>query len=107
MASFKQEPGTWPYTPSSAVAAGDVVVLTDGIAVASRPIAANTLGAVEVEGVFTMPKAAEALALGAVVYWNTTNSNITATSAGGKRAGKVAAAAVSGDAMCWVDLNRG
>jgi predicted RecA/RadA family phage recombinase len=82
MASFKQEPGTWPYTPSSAVAAGDVVVLTDGIAVASRP-------------------------LGAVVYWNTTNSNITATSAGGKRAGKVATAAVSGDATVWVDLNRG
>jgi predicted RecA/RadA family phage recombinase len=107
MASFKQQPGTWPYTPSSAVAAGDVVVLTDGIAVASRPIAANTLGAVEVEGVFTMPKAAEALALGAVVYWNTTNSNITATSAGGKRAGKVATAAVSGDATVWVDLNRG
>ena len=107
MASFKQEPGTWPYTPSSAVAAGDVVVLTDGIAVASRPIAANTLGAVEVEGVFTVPKAAEALTLGAVVYWNTTNSNVTATATGNKRAGKVATAAVSGDATVWVDLNRG
>jgi predicted RecA/RadA family phage recombinase len=107
MASFRQEDGTWPYTPGAAVAAGDVVVLSDSVAVASRPIAANTLGAVNVEGVFTFPKAAEALALGAVVYWNTTNSNITATSAGGKRAGKVAVAAASGDATVWVDLNRG
>lgn len=107
MATFKQEDGTWPYTPVSAVAAGDVIVLADSVAVASRPIAANTLGAVNVEGVFVFPKAAEALSLGAVVYWNTTNNNITATSAGGKRAGKVAMAAVSGDATVWVDLNRG
>ena len=107
MASFKQNDGTWPYTPSSAVAAGDVVVLSDSVAVASRPIAANVLGAVNAEGVFVMPKAAEALTLGAVVYWNTTNLNITATSAGGKRAGKCASAAASGDATVLVDLNRG
>lgn len=107
MASFVQEDGSWPYTPTAAVAAGDVILLVDGVAVASRPIAANALGAVAVEGVFSMPKAAEALSLGAVVYWNTTNNNITATSAGGKRAGKVAKAAASGDATVWVDLNRG
>jgi predicted RecA/RadA family phage recombinase len=107
MAFLRQEDGTWPYTPSSAVATGDVIVLADGIAVASRPIPANALGSVNVESVFSMPKAAEALALGTIVYWNTTNNNITATSAGGKRAGKVAMAAASGDATVWVDLNRG
>ena len=45
------------YTPSSAVSAGDVVVQNDLVGVAKLDIAANTLGALAVKGVFDFPKA--------------------------------------------------
>jgi predicted RecA/RadA family phage recombinase len=107
MAAFKQDGDKWDYTPSSAVAVGDVVVLNDTIAVADRPIAANALGAVAVEGVFEMPKASGAIGQGAVVYWDSTNSNVTTTSSGNKRAGKAAVAAASADTVVRVALNMG
>lgn len=107
MAAYKQDGDKWDYTPSAAVAVGAVVVLNDTIAVADRPIAANTLGAVAVEGVFEMPKASGAIGQGAVVYWDSTNSNITTTSSGNKRAGKAAKAADSADTVVWVAINLG
>jgi predicted RecA/RadA family phage recombinase len=94
------------YTPSAAVAVGDVVVIGDTVTVAVRPIAANTLGAVAVEGVFTFPKATgSAIGQGVIVYWDATNGVITATAGSNKRAGKVAAAAASSDTTVKVVLN--
>jgi predicted RecA/RadA family phage recombinase len=95
------------YTPGSAVAAGDVVVLNDLVTVAPRPIVANKLGAVAVEGIFKLPKASGAIGQGAIVYWDSANSNVTTTSSGNKRAGKAAEAAASGDATVKVLLNIG
>lgn len=107
MASYVQGDCLIDHTPSSAVAAGDVVVLNDLITVAPRPIAANKLGAVAIEGVHSMPKASGAIGQGALVYWDSTNSNITTTSSGNKRAGKAAAAAASADTTVQVILNCG
>ena len=61
------------YTPSTAVSAGDVVVQGDLIGIAKLDIAANTLGALAVQGVFDVPKTAgvdEAIAAGAKVYFD-------------------------------------
>lgn len=44
------------YTPTTGVAAGEAVVVGTIVGVASRPIAANELGNLAVEGVFTIPK---------------------------------------------------
>lgn len=111
MADFSQHGHTVDYTPSSAVAVGDVVVLNDLVTVAIRPIAANKLGAVAVEGVFVLPKAAAAsgasIGQGAIVYWDATAGNITTTSSGNKRAGKAATAAASADTTVRVLLNIG
>jgi predicted RecA/RadA family phage recombinase len=107
MADYYQDGDLINYTPGSAVAAGAVVVLADLITVAPRPIAANALGAVAVEGVFKLPKASGAISQGAIVYWDSTNSNVTTTSSGNKRAGKAAEAAASGDAVVPVLLNVG
>jgi predicted RecA/RadA family phage recombinase len=107
MASYVQGDCLIDYTPSSAVAAGDVVVLNDLVCVAPVAIAANKLGAVAIEGVFTLPKASGAIGQGAIVYWDATNSNITTTSSSNKRAGKAAAAAASGDTTVQVLLNQG
>lgn len=95
------------YTPSAAVAAGDVVILNDLVTVAPRPIAANKLGAVAVEGIFILPKASGAIGQGAIVYWDATAGNITTTSSSNKRAGKAAEAAASADTTVKVLLNIG
>jgi predicted RecA/RadA family phage recombinase len=59
------------YTPTTGVAAGEAVVVGSMVGVASRPIAANELGALNVEGVFSIEKptgAGTAIAQGAKVY---------------------------------------
>jgi predicted RecA/RadA family phage recombinase len=107
MASYVQGDCLIDYTPSAAVAAGDVVVLNDLVTVAPRAIAANALGAVAIEGVFSMPKATGAIGQGALVYWDATAGNVTTTSSGNKRAGKAAAAAASADTSVQVLINVG
>lgn len=107
MASYVQGDCLIDYTPSAAVAAGDVVVLNDLVTVAPRAIAANALGAVAVEGVWSMPKATGAINQGALVYWDATAGNVTTTSSGNKRAGKAAAAAASADTSVQVLINCG
>lgn len=107
MASYVQDDDLIDYTPSSAVAAGDVVVLADLVTVAPRAIAANALGTVAVEGVWSMPKASGAISQGAIVYWDATAGNVTTTATNNKRAGKAAKAAASGDASVQVLINCG
>lgn len=118
MADFVQDGCLIDYTPSAAVAAGDVVALNDLITVAPRAIAANKLGAVAVKGVFSLPKAAASsgasIGQGAIVYWNHVAGNITtAADSGGqtptvyKRAGKAAEAATTTATTVKVLLNIG
>ena len=107
MASYVQGDCLLDYTPSAAVAAGDVVVLGDLVTVAPVAIAANKLGAVAVEGVFELPKASGAISQGVIVYWDATAGNITTTAGSNKRAGKAAYAQASGDATVKVLLNQG
>ena len=107
MAEYYADGDLIDYTPSSAVAAGDVVLVGDTVTVAPRPIAAGKLGAVAVEGVFKLPKASGAISQGVIVYWDATAGNITTTATNNKRAGKAAAAAASGDAVVAVLLNIG
>lgn len=95
------------YTPSAAVAVGDVVVLNDLICVAERPIAIASKGALSIEGTYIFPKATGAIGAGAIVYWDATNNNITTTSTSNKRAGKAAEAALSADTTVKVIINQG
>lgn len=107
MADYVQGDCLIDYTPSAAVAAGDVVVLNDLVTVAPRAIAANKLGAVAIEGVFSMPKASGAIGQGAIVYWDATAGNVTTTATNNKRAGKAAKAAGTNDTTAQVLINQG
>ena len=112
MADYFADGDLIDYTPGSAVVAGQVVMLADLFTIAPRPIAANALGAVAVEGLFTVAKATgtgSAIAQGAIVYWDGTAANITPTGTvtGAKRAGKAAAAASATDTTVRVLLNQG
>lgn len=61
------------YTPSGAVAAGDVVIREDLVGVAPFSIAANALGVLYTEGVFEVEKITEeAFDQGETVYWDPT-----------------------------------
>lgn len=96
------------YTPSAAVAAGDVVVQGDLIGVAVRPIAANILGSLATEGVFDFPKATtggSGLTAGTTVYWNATSSIATATSTGNKQLGKVVRTAADADTTVRIRMD--
>lgn len=80
MATFVQDGRTIDHTPSSAVAAGDVVVQGELVGVAKVPIAANALGALAVEGVFDFPKAtgtSTGITAGANCYWDEADSVAT------------------------------
>lgn len=99
------------YTPGSAVAAGDVVVQGDLIGVAKRPIAANELGALSVEGVFDVPKAtgvATAIAAGASVYWDVADGEAKTDDEAGanKLLGKTIKAASDNDTTVRVRLTQ-
>lgn len=68
------------YTPSSAVTAGEILVIGDIVAIAHRAIAADTLGSVAIfGGEYESDLANEAIAIGKKVYWDGTNITETAS----------------------------
>jgi predicted RecA/RadA family phage recombinase len=98
MATKKSEGRRIDYTPGTTVSAGDEVVLNDIVGVATEDIAANELGALDIEGVFEFAKdtgSGTDIAAGEIVYWDAGSEFITTTSAGNTRAGKAIAAAAT------------
>jgi predicted RecA/RadA family phage recombinase len=105
MASYVQKGELLNYTPAAAVAAGDVVVIGSLVAVAPRAIAAGSVGALAVEGVFEMPVATGATgAQGSAISWYETSGVAHAST--GTVAGKLAKARLVGDTTVQVLLNR-
>lgn len=95
----------------SAIAAGDVVVIGSLVGVAPRPIAANSTGVVQVEGVVSMAKPsaganAETIAAGATVYWYAASGVANVANATGVKAGYSVAQAVTGATTVSVKLER-
>lgn len=106
-AKFIHDGDSIDYTPGVAVQAGDVVIQGDLIGIAKRDIAANTLGAIAVKGVFDVPKATGAgtgIGVGITVYWATGTQTATATSSGNKLLGKVVRGSADADAFVRVRL---
>ena len=106
-ATFVQDGESIDYTPTAAVAAGDVVLQGDMIGVARTPIAANALGSLGVYGIYDFPKATGAgsgIAAGANVYWDVADKQAKTDSETGanKLIGKVVRAAADADATVRV-----
>ena len=87
---------------SDTIKAGQVVSLTTRIGVAGTEIAASAVGSLHVKGVFSMPKATGAIAIGAAVYYNASTDKITTTASSAVPAGWAIAAAKSEDATVQV-----
>lgn len=109
MANYNSKGDAIQYTPTSAVTAGDVIVLGSLVGVATEDIAANALGSLVVEGVFEFPKAvtsADAIAVGAKVYWDDSGEVVTTTAGSLKVAGYTIEAAAASTATILVKLGR-
>ena len=99
------------YTPSSDVAAGDVVVQEDLVGITKRDIATGQLGTLEVTGVYDLPKTAgvgEAIGAGAEVFWDVADqvAKTDDESGANKYLGKTVAAAGDDDATVRVRLSQ-
>lgn len=106
---------TVPYTPSQAVVAGQVIVLTDMVGIAPLAIPANKLGALDVSGVFEFVKKTETeMVQGDSAYWDATGDPVDgvaesgAADTNGENAelGLVAEAATEDAATVLVNLNQ-
>lgn len=105
MASYVQDGDILDYTPAAAVAAGEVVVIGSLVGVAPRPIAANVMGALAVEGVYEIPCATGATgAQGSAINYYATSGVAHAST--GVAAGKLAKARLAADASVHVLLNK-
>ena len=110
-ARFIQDGKSIDYTPSSAVTAGDVIVQGELVGVAKQDIAANTLGALAIDGVFEFPKPTGAgtdAAVGTLMYWDVADGNAqeTADTGTNKLIGKLVKACSTTDTTCRIKLSQ-
>ncbi len=87
---YVQKGSSIDYTNNgtAVIKTGDIVNLVTRIGVAATDIAVGAVGAVAVSGVFSAPKAAEAVTVGAALYYDTSADNITTVASTGSDATK-------------------
>lgn len=112
---YESEGDNIDYTPTTAVTAGDVVVLGTIVAIAEVDIAANALGSLATKGVFKVPKITGAITVGTKLYWDPAGDPVGGTAGTGaatasagtlKVLGVAVLAAASGDGTVNVKLAR-
>ena len=101
---YWQKGETLDYIPTEAVKHGAVVSLGTRIGIAGADIAANEQGQIHVVGVFEMAKDGAEIALGAAVFYNAADDQITATADGNIPAGYAVQAAKAADTTVLVKL---
>ena len=108
-ARFIHDGNAIDHTPSSDVAAGDVVAFEDLVGIAKLDIAAGALGALAVSGVFDVAKdtgGGTSIPMGALVYWNPSAQQASTDSSGSVLLGKAVQAAGEDDATVRVRLSQ-
>ena len=105
MAVLKGDGRVVDYTPSAAVAAGDVVLQGAMIGIAPEPIAAGVKGALAVSGIAQFVKGTgdSGLTVGAKAYWNDATKVATSTVGSNCYLGKVVIGTTS-EVLVLVDL---
>lgn len=110
--TFVETGETLSYSNSgSAISSGGVVALATGssgyIGIAKADIAATTgTGVLMVSGVHQLTKkSGDVFTVGAIVYWDSSNSRLTTSSTSNTRAGRVWAAAASAATTARVKIN--
>jgi predicted RecA/RadA family phage recombinase len=105
MKNFVRYGGRIPLVaPAGGVVSGLGYLIGALFCVAEASAAAGETFTGQIDDVVTLPKATGALAQGALVYWDNTAKNVTATSAGNTKIGYAAAAQISADTTVQVLL---
>mgnify|MGYP000358429157 CR=1 FL=1 len=95
-----------PLAAPYAVASGAGALVGTLFGVALQTLANGITGEFAIRGVWDLAKATGAAwTVGAALYWDNTNKNVTTTSAGNTKIGVAAVAAASGDTVGRVRLN--
>ena len=93
------------YTPTVAVAAGQIVLQGDLFGYATKAIAANELGSLTIEGIVEIAKlSTDVVTVGAKLYWDDTANTATVTAGTLKVIGKAVTAAGNPSATCLCKL---
>ncbi len=111
MAKLVQEGRSIDYTPGADVASGAVVVQGKLLGVSPLDIPANTLGSIQVEGVFQFPKVTGVgtnYAAGTELYWDAAEGEATNDDDEGANAliGKSIKAVLTTDATVLIRLTQ-
>lgn len=94
------------YVAGANISSGQVVVVGARIGVAINDIANGATGSLQVTGVHEIAKlSSDNVAQGAMLYWDNTNSRLTATASGNTLAGYAFAAAGSGATTIRIKIN--
>lgn len=105
-ATFYQEGKVIDYTAANGLSVGQVVSLTNLVGVAMNDIASGAVGAVAIEGVFTMPGASGiTAAIGDKLYWDDSNNVLTSTTTGNAIAGIALTAKATAAANVLIKIN--
>jgi predicted RecA/RadA family phage recombinase len=103
------------YTPAAAVTGGDVVISGGIVGISPTDLAASEKGALQIDGIFQVPKSTGAIVAGQPIYWNPTGTPDSGDSGSGAAnqtgngtyMGIAVQAQASGDNTCLVILNAG
>jgi predicted RecA/RadA family phage recombinase len=108
MKNFIQDGRTITVTLAAAILSGAAMLIGALVGVAVTDGAIGDKVAFNLEGVYTLPKAAVAISLGVVLYWDDTAKVVTTSSASGAnfKVGHAFTAQLSGDATVQVKLSR-
>lgn len=104
--NYVQNGDTLEVTAGAAIASGDVVVAGKFVGVAINDIANGEVGDIRVTGVWELAaKSADVIAVGDLLYWHTTNLELTKTATGAVFAGHAFTASGNGEVICQVKLS--
>lgn len=106
MQNFIQKGFVLDYlVPAAGVKSGDVVVAGELVGVAVKDGVEGEMVAVNLTGVFELPKVTTAITLGAALYWDATNERVTTTATDNVKIGHAFQAAANGTATIHVRLS--
>lgn len=106
MKNYVQRGDTLDVTAAAAVASGDVVIVGSIIGIANVDAAIGETFALDVVGVFTLPKtSALAISVGDVLYYDAANKVVNKTASGNTKIGVAVTAAANPSPSVNVRLN--
>lgn len=105
--NFIQKGEVLTYTATKNISSGELIIIGAIAGIAKTDIAVGESGAVHITGVYSLPKAGEAITQGAKVYWSNVNHNVTINKTESSLIGVAANNTISSESQVHVLLNIG